>query len=162
MDTAELNRKPDYPEQWKGQGTECLLWLSLHHITGLQESHGPEAGVKSWRMEDVPLVKDDPVREYLSKLGIHKSMGPDGFAHMLRELAFVVARPFSIIFALLWQLGEVHKDQGKANVTPIFKNGKKENPRDSRLVSLIWPPGKGDSIVNSGHFQVHEVQENLQ
>lgn len=93
--------------------------------------------MKIWRMAEVPLVKDDPVREYLSKLGIHKSMGPDGFANVLKELELVVARPFSIIFAPLWQLGEAHKDQKKANVTPIFKTGEKEKPGDSRLVCIF-------------------------
>jgi len=32
---------------------------------------------KFWSKEDLPLVEEDEIREYLSKLVIHKSMGPD-------------------------------------------------------------------------------------
>lgn len=50
----------------------------------------------------------------------------------LRELADVIARPFSIIFDQSWQLREVAKDWRKANVTQIFKKGKKDNLRNYR------------------------------
>jgi len=43
---------------------------------GLQESQVPETRGKGWSKEDVPLVKDDQVREYLSKPDTHKSNGP--------------------------------------------------------------------------------------
>lgn len=36
------------------------------------------ARVKGWNTEDVPLVEQDQVGEYLSKLDIDKSMGLDG------------------------------------------------------------------------------------
>ncbi|GAB0206869.1 mitochondrial enolase superfamily member 1 [Grus japonensis] len=45
--------------------------------TGLQESQVPETKAKGWSKEDLPLVEEDQIREYLSKLDIHKSMGPD-------------------------------------------------------------------------------------
>ena len=47
-------------------------------ITGLQESQVSETRGKAWSKEDIPLVEEDQVREYLSKLDIHKSMVPDG------------------------------------------------------------------------------------
>ncbi|KFV84302.1 RNA-directed DNA polymerase from mobile element jockey, partial [Struthio camelus australis] len=90
-----------------------------------------------------PLVEEDQVRDLLSKLAIHKSMGPDGMPpRVLRELADVIARPLSIIFERSWRSGEVPEDWKKASVTPVFKKGKKEEPGNSRPVSLTSMPGK--------------------
>ncbi|GAB0185935.1 mitochondrial enolase superfamily member 1 [Grus japonensis] len=44
--------------------------------TELQESQVPENRGKGWSKQVVPLVEEDQVRGYLSKLD--KSMGPDG------------------------------------------------------------------------------------
>ncbi|KFV88584.1 hypothetical protein N308_15505, partial [Struthio camelus australis] len=90
-----------------------------------------------------PLVEEDRVRDLLSKLDTRRSMGPDGIhPQVLRELADVIARPLSIIFERSWRSGEVPEDWKKANVTPVFKKGKKEEPGNYRPVSLTSIPGK--------------------
>jgi len=61
---------------------------------------------------------------------------------VLRELADVIAEPFTIIFKRSWRTGEVPEDWRKASITPVFQKGKKEDPGDYRLVSLTSIPGK--------------------
>ncbi|PKU35648.1 rna-directed dna polymerase from mobile element jockey- hypothetical protein [Limosa lapponica baueri] len=102
-----------------------------------------EATEKVWTKEDFPLVGEYQVREQFSKLDIRKSMGPEGMnPRVLRELAEVIDGPLSIIFERSWRTGEVPEDWRKANVIPVFKKGKKEDPGNYRLVSLTSIPGK--------------------
>ncbi|KFU87733.1 RNA-directed DNA polymerase from mobile element jockey, partial [Chaetura pelagica] len=83
------------------------------------------------------------VRDQLSNLDIHKSMGLDGMhPRVLRELVEVIARPLSIIFSKSWVKGEVPEDWRIANVTPVYKKGKKEDLGNYRPVSLTSIPGK--------------------
>jgi len=47
-----------------------------------------------------------------------------------------------MIFEKLWQSGEVPGDWKKGNVTPIFKKGKKDDPRNFQTVCLTSVMGK--------------------
>jgi len=70
-------------------------------------------------------------------------MGPDGMhPRVLKELADVIAEPLFIISDRSWRTREVHEDWRKANVTPICRKGKKEDPGNYRPVSLTSIPGK--------------------
>jgi len=94
-----------------------------------QESQAPEVREEAYREDDLRLFEEDCVRDNLSNPDTHKSMGPDRMhPRVLRELADVIAEPLSIIFERSWRTGEVPENWRKANVTPIFKKGKKEDP----------------------------------
>ncbi|KAK4811337.1 hypothetical protein QYF61_024473 [Mycteria americana] len=90
-----------------------------------------------------PIIQEEAVNDLLCHLDTHKSMGPDGIhLRVLRELAEELAKPLPIIYQQSWLTGEVPDDWRLANVMPIYKKGKKEDPGNYRPVSLTSVPGK--------------------
>jgi len=76
-----------------------------------QKSQALEVREEVWQKDGLPLVEEDCVRDHLSNLDAHKSMGPNGMhPQVLRELADVVADPLFIIFESSWRTGEVPED----------------------------------------------------
>ena len=70
-------------------------------------------------------------------------MGPDRLhTRVLRELVRAMAKPLSTICQHSWLSGEVPEDWRLADVTPIYKKGRKEDPGNYRPVSLTSVPGK--------------------
>ncbi|CAM4557941.1 unnamed protein product [Lepidochelys kempii] len=112
-------------------------------FTNKVSSQTAALGITKWGRDGQPSVEIEVVRDYLEKLDVHKSMGPDELhPRVLKELAAVIAEPLAIIFENSWRTGEVPDDWKKANVVPIFKKGKKEDPGKYRPVSLTSVPGK--------------------
>lgn len=69
-------------------------------------------------------------------------MGPNGMhTGEQKELADVILKSLLITFKQSQRLREVPRDWKKANITPILKKGKKEDPGNYRSVSL--PPVSG-------------------
>ncbi|KAK4813551.1 hypothetical protein QYF61_009594 [Mycteria americana] len=90
-----------------------------------------------------PIIQGAMVSDLLHHLDTHKSMGPDEIhPRVLKELADVLTKPLSIIYQQSWLTGEVPADWRLANVMPIFKKGRKEDPGSYRPVSLTSVPGK--------------------
>jgi len=113
--------------------------LVLIAKAGPQESQSVEVREEACRKEDLSLVEEGFVRNRLSNLDAHKSMGPDGMhPRVMRELADVVAEALSIVFERFWRTGEVPEDWRKANVTPIFTKGQEEEPRELQAGQPSW------------------------
>ncbi|PKU35904.1 rna-directed dna polymerase from mobile element jockey-like [Limosa lapponica baueri] len=98
---------------------------------------------RGYENEEPSTVGEDQVRDHQRNLKVLKSMGSDEIhPQILRELVDEVVKPLSIIFEKSWQSGEVPADWKRGNVTPTFKNGKKEDPGNYRPVSLTSVYGK--------------------
>ena len=84
-----------------------------------------------------PIIQEETVRDLLLQLNCHKSKGLDEIhPRVLRELAEVIAEPLSIIYPRSLLTAEVPEDCRLANVTPVYKKGCREDPRNYRSVSL--------------------------
>ncbi|XP_077149043.1 P2X purinoceptor 4 isoform X1 [Ranitomeya variabilis] len=82
------------------------------------------------------------VKKHLANIN-ELSPGPDELhPRVLKEIAEEIFEPLSIIFENSWRTGEVPEDWRRANVVPIFKQGKKVDPGNYRPVSLTSIPGK--------------------
>ncbi|KAK4817035.1 hypothetical protein QYF61_026041 [Mycteria americana] len=84
---------------------------------------------------DLPSVKKDQVREHINKVFVHKLRSAEGAAD-------VTMTPLSTVFEWSWHLEEVPEDWNRANITPIFKNGKKEDLENYRPFSTTSIPRK--------------------
>ena len=88
-------------------------------------------------------IHKELVGDLLRHLDVRKSMGPDGIhPRVLRELAEELAKLLSIIYQQSWLSGEVPVDWQLANVTPIYKKGRRADLGNYRPVSLTSVPGK--------------------
>ncbi|KFO60842.1 hypothetical protein N302_15323, partial [Corvus brachyrhynchos] len=101
-------------------------------VDGVREQDGP------------PVIPEEAVRELLSSLDVHKSLGPDGIPpRVMRELADELAKLLSIVYQQSWLTGEVPDDWNLANMMPIHNKGRKDDPGNYRPVSLTSVPHEG-------------------
>lgn len=113
----------------KGRDTQCLFWPPFS--TGRACPRGsqvPEPASRVCGCEGT--VKEDRVKNHLSQLDVHESMGPGRMLpKVLEEPGNVIVKLLPLIFKRPWQLGEVPSDWKKANITHIVKKSKKGGSR---------------------------------
>ena len=86
---------------------------------------------------DCITVTEKKVKERLLKLKSSKTPGPDGLhLRILLETAEVIAAPLTVIFSRSLSAGELPVDWKLANITPVYKKGRKESAENYRPISL--------------------------
>jgi len=90
-----------------------------------------------------PIIQEEVVSDLQCHMDTYKSVGPGGIhQRVLRELAEELAKTLSIIYQQSWLTGKVPDDWRIANVTSVYKKGRKEDPGNYTPVSLTLVPDK--------------------
>jgi hypothetical protein len=110
-------------------------------------------------------VKDVKIK--IKNLRQEAAAGPDGIGPgLLMELNNEIAPVLTEIFNKSFASGEIPADWRVANVTPIFKKGKRTAPENYRPVSLTSVCCKLlESVINDkimGHLKKHKLIKNTQ
>jgi len=113
------------------------------------------------------LFTNEEVHKMLSKQKKDKAAGPDAiFPRFLLEGVDQLSKPLCTIFNRSLQDGKLPNDWKLANVSPIFKKGKKEDPANYRPVSLTSCPCKVmESLIRErilGHLEANNLITNSQ
>eukprot|EP00061_Rhincodon_typus_P005674 g25489.t1 len=83
-----------------------------------------------WHFE----IKTKAVMGFMKRIKVDKSVGPDGiYPKLLREAKEEIARALTKIVVSSLATGEARDDWQVANVVPLFKKGKRDNPGKYRL-----------------------------
>ena len=87
-------------------------------------------------LEDI-LITETKVMKLLKNLKQSKSPGPDQIHNkVLYEIREQIVKPLTSMFQASLDSGQLLKDWKVANITPIFKKGKRTDPNNYRPVSL--------------------------
>ena len=95
-----------------------------------------EAPKPKQKLGEIKLTKKK-ILKVLKNLDKSKAMGPDEVSPwILKECAEELCEPILMIFKNTLQQGKLPKIWKCANITPLYKKGKKSNPLNYRPVSL--------------------------
>lgn len=116
-----------------------LSWPAFRN--GISKEQG-----EGWSKKYVTLSEEDQVSEHKSKLDMIKSMEPDRMhPQVLRELADIVVKPLLVIFDHSEGMGEMPKGWRKANVTPVFRKGRRTTQGAAGQAVSLWSLGRWKS-----------------
>lgn len=135
------------------------------YFASLQQSQMSETKGKCWSKNNVPLVEEDQVRKYLSKLDSKKFMCSDGSAEGAgRCHCEVMPDNVWLIMATgksAWRLkdertGTVQpwEEKAEGGVSPMYINTWKAGAKKMEPGSFQWNPATGQQAVKDQNTEV--------
>ena len=108
------------------------------------------------------IFTEEVIEKKLGNLKRFSAAGPDGFKPVIFiELSKELSKPLSIIFNKSMSSGIVPIQWRQANVSPIFKKGKKDAPLNYRPVSLTCIASKVMESILKDTIVEHLSENNL-
>ena len=109
-----------------------------------------------------PIFSEQAVLEQLKRLKPSKSPGPDELhPYLLRELSKSLALPLSLVMQSSFEESILPQDWKDANVSPIFKKGKRSDKNNYRPVSLTSIICKVMETIVRNHVMDHLTKNNM-
>src|SRR3989442_12847623 len=107
------------------------------------------------------LVSNDDGEKAISEFKVNKSPGIDGITSTYAiKIKDIVAQPLRLLFNKSIDKTEIPNDWKKANITPIFKKGKRSSAENYRPVSLTTFFGKVMKKIVKRHIETYlEINE---
>ena len=107
-------------------------------------------------------INDDMVAAVLGRLKPNKSPGGDGLhPRVLVEIKNEMSTPLRMIFTRSLHAGQLPSSGKEANVTPIYKKGKRHIPENYRPVSLTSMAGECMERLIRDAIMTHMTENDL-
>ena len=107
-------------------------------------------------------IQTKGVTKLLQELSPSKASGPDNIPNrILKETATQISPFITKLFNQSLQIGKLPKDWNKANVTPIYKKGNRQDPANYRPVSLTCVSCKLMEHILCKHILSHLETHNI-
>ena len=106
-------------------------------------------------MADINITESG-MHNFLKSLNAHKVPGPDQISPCaLKEMANVIAPILTAIFSKSFDSGIIPEDCKTANITPVFKKGKRSDAANYRPISLPCIACKLMEHILTSHIMKH-------
>ncbi|XP_065652855.1 uncharacterized protein LOC136080171 [Hydra vulgaris] len=136
-----------------------ILNENFHSVFVIEDpTNFPNITVKTSKILELDIdsvITQDIVRIKLSELNVNKALGADGVSsYVLKICQNSFCKPLELLFKRSLKEEQIPLIWKMANVTPLYKNGDKNDPANYRPISLTSIPSKilesilGDKIMD--------------
>ena len=142
------------------------LILSSRIVASRREEVNEEGELEDWQWNAGSLngveVSKKEIMRLMENLDVNKAPGPDGISTwILKECREQLAEKIHNLVKTSLEQGRVPKEWKRANIVPIYKGGRREDPLNYRPVSLTSVVGKLCEKVIKEAWMEHLERNNI-